>query len=777
MDDDEVAAILGGSSRFNAGPSRAPCPARGVNREFDRYFDDSTAEVDPGEADMDELRRAAWATWKTKPPAALSGNPASAQEDDELARALALSVQEHRSSGSRRSPLVVPDGESDDEDLRKALELSQQEAREPKRQKREETPEEERRMLEEAMAASLAQAGSSLSSTSAPRTSVDDRPKVALSAPVADIPSSTASPAPSDASATPSVLRLGGQMIDRAQLEKERRERQAARQAQQGGSQPASTISNGFSAGPARVTGMSSIATSSNSSASTSTIKAASSSAARSGPSTSAQRPQASGITHPFQAPGPFPSDAAGEYYLDGEMRHTALTIGDPTSERTFSPKQVVGKHSEISLIIMSSFVIDDQWIGDQAILPPPEIVPTNIVRPHLKDKPEYNGKIELQVNGELWVYPRMIGGWGSAHMKYFWIFYKTGRLRVVISTANMVPYDWEWIENTIFVQDFLPLPKPVSFRENYLPHDLPQQFRDLFVHTRVHTAIRHIIANHPNGTSISFKPDDGFADMTKYDWSKVKVRLVMSVPGTYTGHDKLDGYGMCRLGKVLSEEGWVPQAGEKVSAEFQGSSLGQYGLDWFDKFYQFCSGKTARALVGRPKPSAWPSMKVLFPSLATVDASELGRGGGGTMFAGKAFNKVTQPLFHDANSKRGGVLMHAKMLIAIFEPESRHLGFDSSPTKGGKRKASEIEDGNGGVGGWIYVGSHNFSSAAWGTLDLKKSPPVLNVKNYEIGVVFPLDRRNARATADLIAPYKRPARRYTAGDVPWDQNTHMPLE
>jgi hypothetical protein len=31
-------------------------------------------------------------------------------------------------------------------------------------------------------------------------------------------------------------------------------------------------------------------------------------------------------------------------------------------------------------------------------------------------------------------------------------------------------------------------------------------------------------------------------------------------------------------------------------------------------------------------------------------------------MFVGKAWHKVTQPLFHDANSKRGGVLMHAKV-------------------------------------------------------------------------------------------------------------------
>ena len=31
-------------------------------------------------------------------------------------------------------------------------------------------------------------------------------------------------------------------------------------------------------------------------------------------------------------------------------------------------------------------------------------------------------------------------------------------------------------------------------------------------------------------------------------------------------------------------------------------------------------------------------------------------------MFCGKAFTSVTRPLFHDANSKRDGVLMHSKV-------------------------------------------------------------------------------------------------------------------
>ena len=48
---------------------------------------------------------------------------------------------------SRQSSAHLP--EDDDEGFRRAIALSEQEMRAPKRQKREETPEEERRMLAE----------------------------------------------------------------------------------------------------------------------------------------------------------------------------------------------------------------------------------------------------------------------------------------------------------------------------------------------------------------------------------------------------------------------------------------------------------------------------------------------------------------------------------------------------------------------------------------------------------------------------------------------------
>lgn len=99
-------------------------------------------------------------------------------------------------------------------------------------------------------------------------------------------------------------------------------------------------------------------------------------------------------------------------------------------------------------------------------------------------------------------------------------------------------------------------------------------------------------------------------------------------------------------------------------------------------------------------------------------------------------------------------------MMIAIFHPKTRTPSSQTpSSASLGKRKALELDEVENRIGGWVYVGSHNFSPAAWvspisqqvlsdewsltlslqGTLDTKKSPVTLSIKNYELGIVFPL--------------------------------------
>lgn len=58
-------------------------------------------------------------------------------------------------------------------------------------------------------------------------------------------------------------------------------------------------------------------------------------------------------------------------------------------------------------------------------------------------------------------------------------------------------------------------------------------------------------------------------------------------------------------------------------------------------------------------------------------------------------------------------------MMIAIFHPKTQTSSSQTpSSTSLGKRKALELGEAEKKIGGWVYVGSHNFSPAAWVSAD-----------------------------------------------------------
>jgi len=86
----------------------------------------------------------------------------------------------------------------------------------------------------------------------------------------------------------------------------------------------------------------------------------------------------------------------------------------------------------------------------------------------------------------------------------------------------------------------------------------------------KVHKAVKHLREAHPFGARIPLDPSEALQDLSKYDFSKVRVKLVMSVPGKYTGFEQMNDFGLCRLGALLKDEKWVPPAGEKIFGEYQ---------------------------------------------------------------------------------------------------------------------------------------------------------------------------------------------------------------
>jgi len=123
--------------------------------------------------------------------------------------------------------------------------------------------------------------------------------------------------------------------------------------------------------------------------------------------------------------------------------------------------------------------------------------------------------------------------------------------------------------DQSIFVQDFLPRASPAT-PTCPLGDDFLDRFRDLLIHMKVHKAIKHLKEAHPFGSRIPLDPSEALQDLNNYDFSKVRVKLVMSVPGKYTGFEQMNEFGLCRLGNLLKEAKWVPPTGEKILGEYQ---------------------------------------------------------------------------------------------------------------------------------------------------------------------------------------------------------------
>ncbi|KIK79913.1 hypothetical protein PAXRUDRAFT_36333 [Paxillus rubicundulus Ve08.2h10] len=482
-----------------------------------------------------------------------------------------------------------------------------------------------------------------------------------------------------------------------------------------------------------------------------------------------------------------------GQPFWDGELRPTANRHSQPREDgrATFRLTEILGPKNDISFAIISSYSTSMSWIYEFFDPHTPVI---------LVSQPDQSGRATIKNVLPNWIMtvPFLRNGRGCQHMK---IFYKTGRLRVVISTANLIDYDWRDIENAVWLQDVPPRSQPLS-HDLIDVDDFPSIMQKVLHAVNVRPALANMLANdHPS------LPLQSIHDLrSKWDFSKVRVKLIPSIAGRHEGWPAVIQTGHTRLMKAMRDLGLRTgkgRAAKELSIECQGSSIGTYSTQWLNEFHFSARGESADEWLDEPKNRRsklpWPTVKIVFPSLKTVKASALGESGGGTMFCRTnqwEAAKFPRELFHDSNSAGGRVLMHTKMIIATFRQKSTPFSGSSksvpdarsaaqSSSDQGKSKVivisdseteSEIEPQEDAVGaqngaiGWAYVGSHNFTPSAWGTLSGSGLNPVLNLVNYELGILFPL---YGEEDVKRVACFKRPPRKYTLGeDRAWVRNS-----
>lgn len=483
------------------------------------------------------------------------------------------------------------------------------------------------------------------------------------------------------------------------------------------------------------------------------------------------------------------------QLFWDGELRPTANLHSMPRQDGkpTFRLTEVLGPKSQITFAIISSYCNSVSWIYEFFEPRTPVIIVA---------QPDSTGQAGIKNILPNWVMtvPFLRNGYGCQHMKFMLIFYETGRLRVVISTANLVDYDWRDIENAVWLQDVSLRAKPIP-QDHKVIDDFPSIMQHVLRAVNVRDALTNMLTHeHPN------LPLQAISDLrSKWDWSKVKVKLIPSIAGKHEGWPKVVQSGHPRLMKAIRDFGLRTgqgKAAKELMIECQGSSIGNYSTQWLNEFYWSARGESAEDWLVETKASraklSWPPIKILFPSLRTVKETVLREPGGGTMFCRTnqwEGTRFPRELFHDSNSLGGKVLMHTKMIVGTFRQRSTPFSLPSSSSAAtsskGKGKSStepitisdsetesESEDDRAGAHaaasspkepiGWTYVGSHNFTPSAWGTLSGSGFNPVLNNVNYELGILFPLYNEQE---VERVSCFKRPPRKYVLGqDRPWIQ-------
>ncbi|KAJ3828366.1 tyrosyl-DNA phosphodiesterase-domain-containing protein [Lentinula raphanica] len=451
--------------------------------------------------------------------------------------------------------------------------------------------------------------------------------------------------------------------------------------------------------------------------------------------------------------------------FWDGEWRPTATSGVEPRKDGrpTFRLSEVLGDKDDIAFAILSTFALELSWIYGLFNPSVPVIMVT---------QPDPNGSASVKNVLPNWIKttPFLRGGVGCMHMKFMLIFYKTGRLRVVVSTANLIPYDWRDIENAVWLQDIPPRTKDVA-----LDRTDETSFESMMKRVLDNVNVTPALSvtrkqDHPN------LPIRTTGDIcTKWDWSNVKVKLVPSIAGRHEEWPKVILTGHTRLMMVLRDLGFRTGKGKKLELEYQGSSIGSYTTQWLNEFYHSAKGESAEDWLDKPKKRReklpYPTgLKVLYPTLETVRSSQHGERGGGNLFLRRSqwdAPKFPRQIFHDSRSKAGDTLMHTKMIISIVSQTS-NTG-SSSREVINVDTDSEDEDHqpefNGGDVGWAYLGSHNFTPSAWGTLSGSAFHPSINIRNHELGIVFPL---KSMADANKFACFERPPKKYGPNDSPW---------
>ncbi|RIA86535.1 tyrosyl-DNA phosphodiesterase I [Glomus cerebriforme] len=436
--------------------------------------------------------------------------------------------------------------------------------------------------------------------------------------------------------------------------------------------------------------------------------------------------------------------------YLDGV---TKLTYVPGYGEENYVKIDDLIEKSALKQAFLSTMIVDFAWLFAK--------LPNNRQIVLAKDwdinNNESQGLTGIPNTNYLIVHaPKSESGFGCFHAKLMLLFFDNW-MRVVVSSGNLIPQDWELCENVVFIQDFPSRDKSEEY--NGLP-EFAQTINDMLVNMGLKT---HIITRLP-----------------EYDYSKAKAVLIPSIPGTHRGMENIKKFGHGRICKAVKE-----LCGERkdVQLEFQSSSIGSLNKQYLNEFYRSARGLDPVSAQSLPRPKKGevvplPPITVVYPSRKVVDESKYDHSAKLSIasticLSGQAYNKDTFPkgILRNCISKRDGLLMHSKFILAKYREEINKIPSDHV-----------LDESKENTGGWYYCGSHNFSESAWGKVTTSRETKELQIKinNWELGIFLPIykkeedyvssednDKRDWFYDHSIPVPYVRPPPSYERNETP----------
>ncbi|KAJ3314939.1 tyrosyl-DNA phosphodiesterase 1 [Blyttiomyces sp. JEL0837] len=402
----------------------------------------------------------------------------------------------------------------------------------------------------------------------------------------------------------------------------------------------------------------------------------------------------------------------------------------------TVSLSDLLRLDGDLELMYQFNYMLELEWFLGHL---PSHLVPT--VKMHFVIHPEPGLKE--------FTFP-YVEQYGTHHTKMMILFFKNGAARVVIHTANLIQRDWgkksqgAWISSKLQKQ---------SQTQQQGPN---RQFKpDLLKYLE------------PYGPPLN----ELRRRLEEYDFTHEKAQIVGSIPGRHQqSKGSLKLWGHMRLNDILKKNVDLSEtcrASSSLIAQF--SSVGSLGKD--DKWLVEEFGRSLWESRNGRTLSSSPNLKLVFPTYAQVRDSNQGWSAGNSIpFSNENWMKqksYMQRMLHSWIAEKAGrapAMPHIKTFCRLNE------------------STGEIC--------WMYLGSHNLSKAAWGTLQIKNTQ--LFIRSYELGVIVHPDlfkslkfddensgnvksSSNSKAVVVVRLPYDLELQKYEKDDEPWRWDVKFP--